>query len=627
MPSQDSNLSLTPSCNLFYRRKYSITKIIPPGTMVIFLAILLHCLPGRGDNQRIVGWDIPKKPVVAVSDFIDVQTPENEGEKLSLVVKVLFTSALHRSVNLQVAADGATTPPPHLKLSGTIFRLNKQTDLDLQVYDLGSKKVIFTLNTSFDSPTKMRPALFNLAAEMEHRYLRPNLGGLVLESNPSTAQVYMQERYMGTTSANIPMLLKNILAGDYKIAILKGGYEPFITRVRVKPDVTSKLKAQLIPLPGSVLITSNPPAAKIYLDNELKGVTPLQIEGVSVGKHTVTLKLDNYSPWKQEIQVQSSISAGVNARMIKMPGQLTITSKPSGAMVKLGGKKIGETPLNLDTIEAGKYLIEVEKKEFLSDASSVTIAPSEKKQLHYDLQSIYGQLYFVSTNPQKVSVVYKGETLGVTPLKGNKILPGNHLFEFHREGFYSLSKVIKVKSGEIIQDEVSLKPMIGLLNITSTPAGAKATLTHSDKGTMVELGQTPIFNYRYPVGEYQLSLEKKGYYSQKASIHIKDDKPITINLSIEQIPGTFILRSPGYESQVYINGYYVGNTPCQVDQLARGDYQVELKNPFDIYRTKKTLEPNKVEKVEADLRKDRPYLKKILFLLGILAAAGGLQAL
>lgn len=60
-----------------------------------------------------------------------------------------------------------------------------------------------------------------------------------------------------------------------------------------------------IPTPtiGAIIITSNPEGATIFLDNVIKGITPLTLSSVSNGDHNVLLRLDSYKDSSKSIAV------------------------------------------------------------------------------------------------------------------------------------------------------------------------------------------------------------------------------------------------------------------------------------------------------------------------------------
>ena len=73
------------------------------------------------------------------------------------------------------------------------------------------------------------------------------------------------------------------------------------------------------PLPqktGSVIITSSPSGAEVYLDNEYHGTTPNTINAVPAGNHTVEVRERGYKNWSQNITVTSGSAVSVSPSLV-----------------------------------------------------------------------------------------------------------------------------------------------------------------------------------------------------------------------------------------------------------------------------------------------------------------------
>lgn len=65
---------------------------------------------------------------------------------------------------------------------------------------------------------------------------------------------------------------------------------------------------------SEILLSSNPVGASIFLDDEqLDEVTPSRIEGLSPGNHKISLMLNGYSSWEEEIAVTSGTTISFSA--------------------------------------------------------------------------------------------------------------------------------------------------------------------------------------------------------------------------------------------------------------------------------------------------------------------------
>jgi Raf kinase inhibitor-like YbhB/YbcL family protein len=85
--------------------------------------------------------------------------------------------------------------------------------------------------------------------------------------------------------------------------------------------------------PGSIVVASKPDTAAVFLDGEDAGVTPLTIQGVLPGKHTVVVKKEGYKTFTRSVTVKANRTAPLNAVLVKaLPTKIptkTPTKKPT----------------------------------------------------------------------------------------------------------------------------------------------------------------------------------------------------------------------------------------------------------------------------------------------------------
>jgi hypothetical protein len=84
----------------------------------------------------------------------------------------------------------------------------------------------------------------------------------------------------------------------------------------------------MTPLPdktGTVKITSSPPGADIYLDNEYHGTTPGTISAVPTGNHMVEIRETGYHTWSQNITVMSGNTTPVSTTLVPVLTSVTAT--------------------------------------------------------------------------------------------------------------------------------------------------------------------------------------------------------------------------------------------------------------------------------------------------------------
>jgi hypothetical protein len=142
-------------------------------------------------------------------------------------------------------------------------------------------------------------------------------GWIYVTSNPGGAAVFLDGGTAGTTPASGTLNLNAVTAGDHIIMVKLDGYQDYTTSVNVQPAAVSQVDAVLVPSgqvspTGILSISSTPSGANVYVDNNLRGVTPLTLTGLSAGAHAVQVQMSGYQAYVETVQVNAGATNTVN---------------------------------------------------------------------------------------------------------------------------------------------------------------------------------------------------------------------------------------------------------------------------------------------------------------------------
>ena len=158
------------------------------------------------------------------------------------------------------------------------------------------------------------------------------------------------------------------------------------------------------PKMGTLEIKSNPSGAKILVNNEFKGVTPLDLT-LKEGTYNIKITKDDYEDYATSITIKDGGTKTINAELEETikTGTLTINSEPSVANIYVNGKYRGITPLTL-TLEPGTYTIKISKDGYKTYTKTVIIDAKEVKSISAPLEKIQIGTY---ENPAKIGDVIR----------------------------------------------------------------------------------------------------------------------------------------------------------------------------------------------------------------------------
>jgi PKD repeat protein len=163
-------------------------------------------------------------------------------------------------------------------------------------------------------------------------------GSLQVSTIPSGATIILDGKNKGQT----PVTISDLSTGDHTAKLTKSGYWDFSQTVHIDAGQTTPLDVSLVlssqptfsqtsatPTPyqpvtgGAIVITSNPPGANVYLDGKSSGTTPVTLQNVNPGSHTILLTMQGYSDASRSVDVSAGSQNQISVDMAggkKTPG-------------------------------------------------------------------------------------------------------------------------------------------------------------------------------------------------------------------------------------------------------------------------------------------------------------------
>jgi len=127
---------------------------------------------------------------------------------------------------------------------------------------------------------------------------------------------------------------------------------------------------------GDVYITTDPSDAEIWVDDlMIDGVTPFLVENLSVGSHVIISKKDGLSNTKI-VEIHANEIQKTLLVLEYGKGRLKILSDPFEAMAYLDNKSVGKTPIILSDLNSGVFMLRIEKEDYDTYESQITVQPN-----------------------------------------------------------------------------------------------------------------------------------------------------------------------------------------------------------------------------------------------------------
>ena len=143
---------------------------------------------------------------------------------------------------------------------------------------------------------------------------------------------------------------------------------------------------------GSLYVTTGPPDAAVYVNGELRGVSPCGIGDVAAGSVEVRAERQGFATATRTVQVAGGAIARVDLTLTPLSnvGSIAVLVEPQGADVDVDRVPAGRTPKVLINVMAGTHRITVSRSGYLPMHSTLTLAPGENSVLNGRLEPAAG---------------------------------------------------------------------------------------------------------------------------------------------------------------------------------------------------------------------------------------------
>jgi hypothetical protein len=205
-------------------------------------------------------------------------------------------------------------------------------------------------------------------------------------------------------------------------------------------------------------IISNPPGAKVSLNNILKGITPLNLKNLELKTYQLLVSHEGYEPWVQSLSLDSRTNSTLTINLTKkavQSGSIIIETYPHDAEIYLNSKKYGKTPKEIQNLAEGYYEIKLTHPGYKEIIQHRQITPGTNQKIRETLIQEHiqepppktGNL-FIDSLPSGASVYINNQFVGNTPVRVQRLSPGNYTIALKLSLYAESRKRIQVKSGE-----------------------------------------------------------------------------------------------------------------------------------------------------------------------------------
>jgi len=247
-------------------------------------------------------------------------------QPLSVTAIVPSTGTNDQSIFVTVTGTGfkpgavvrfTLTGQPDIVASGVTLTGNSSLTCTFDLTGKATGTWDLAVSNPTDGTTSVRSTAFTLTSP---HVTETTNGTIIVSSTPPDALVYLDGALKGTGSVTL-----QVSPGYHSVRVTKTMYNDYGTDVRVVAGTTSYVTAELTPVSGSVtsgtiIASSNPAGANVYLDGIDKGISPVTITNISSGSHTVSFTKAGYASASRSITMTAGQTMAITVDLTKTGG-------------------------------------------------------------------------------------------------------------------------------------------------------------------------------------------------------------------------------------------------------------------------------------------------------------------
>ncbi|MBE6346189.1 MAG: PEGA domain-containing protein [Lentimicrobiaceae bacterium] len=324
---------------------------------------------------------------------------------------------------------------------------------------------------------------------------------LIVKADQPDARIYIDDNLKNTGEHAESVIIGT--THTYKIECNLYHTETGTVTVNDKMTVNKTLR----PAFGYINISTSPEqGAKVFVDGDYIGISPVKTDKLKSGSYTVMVMKDMYKMKEQSFTVTDGQTTNANLTMSANFVTLTInTDADSDIYVDEDYKGRGRWT---GRVSEGLHNLEARKQNHRSSRTSVDLILGENKTITIEAPKPISGSIEINSSPMEANIYIDGKSYGTTPNYINEILIGTHTLKLEKNGCAPITKTITIKENETLT--VNEKLQTGKEIVIKTDKSGDKVYVDNNYVGLSPITTTVVF------GSHNIKAERDGKTVSKA---------------------------------------------------------------------------------------------------------------
>ena len=206
-----------------------------------------------------------------------------------------------------------------------------------------------------------------------------------------------------------PCTIDRIPAGNVVLEATAEGYEPYTQIMQLAEGEEQNVAIALKRKPAILQVVSLPDKSRVYVDNDFRGETPLELKDLALGEHRVRVEHPGHDPNARTVNLEAGKRRVEEFRLQANTGRLLLTTEPDGVTVIINGAERGKTaaaegqgirasaPFAVENLDEGQFALKLVRPGFYEASQPFEVKRGETTTIHIALKRRFIPNYEVVT--------------------------------------------------------------------------------------------------------------------------------------------------------------------------------------------------------------------------------------
>jgi formylglycine-generating enzyme required for sulfatase activity len=343
--------------------------------------------------------------------------------------------------------------------------------------------------------------------------------------------------------------------GSYVLQAALACHRDIAQHFDVGADDRQEIRLAFQKLPGRLRIQAHRdgrpgealPGTEVVIDGRTVGAVAIEPLAVAPGRRRIEIRSERYQPATADVEVEGCDRLQeVDLALTPNWSGVRLSSIPAGAAVKVDGRLLGKTPIELE-LAAGAHDIEISADRYKTWRGRADVGAGQPVVLpEVRLEPADGRLA-IRSRPTGASVLVDGRYVGQTPVEADVGQGKEHEIQLSKTGYERASQKVTVASGEVKGLELALTAQEGVVHFNVEPADAELFVNGAGRG------KVPL-DLRLPAVEHDIEIRKEGLEPFRTRVLPRPGFPQEVKVALKRgesapalVAAGLVRASNGYE--------------------------------------------------------------------------------